>query len=164
MNLYIVGSLREKSFNKKLAERLKELAGGEIALINDIPMFNQDLEKNPPEAVTELRKKVLAADNIIFVSPEYNYTIPGTTKNVVDWLSRPYSGNPHVLLKKKAYIAGASLGFAGTARMQKDLLTLLKMIGTDVKTQALYVVINNQTGKWSDDTEKLIGEFADKLK
>ena len=164
MNLYIVGSLREKSFNKKLAERLKELAGGEIALINDTPMFNQDLEKNPPEAVTELRKKVLAADNIIFVSPEYNYTIPGTTKNVVDWLSRPYSENPHVLLKKNAYIAGASLGFAGTARMQKDLLTLLKMIGTDVKTQALYVVINNQTGKWSDETEKLIVEFADKLK
>lgn len=48
--------------------------------------------------------------------------------------------------------------------MQKDLLTLLKMIGTDVKTQALYVVINNQTGKWSDETEKLIEEFADKLK
>lgn len=164
MNLYIVGSLREKSFNKKLAERLQELAGGEIAFINDVPMFNQDLEKNPPESVTDLRKKVLAADNIIFVSPEYNYAIPGTTKNVVDWLSRPYAGSPHVLLKKKAYIAGASLGFAGTARMQKDLLTLLKMIGTEVKTQALYVVINNQTGKWSDETEELIEEFADKLK
>ena len=72
--VYIVGSLRKDSYNKKLAERMQEVTGGEVIVLNDMVFMNEDLEANPPKVVSDLREKVVSSDIIVFVSPEYNYT------------------------------------------------------------------------------------------
>jgi chromate reductase len=87
--------------------------------LDGIPGFNQDDEQNPPERVVELKKRVLAADAILFVTPEYNYSIPGVLKNAIDWASRPYGES--VWNGKPAAIMGASIGTLGTARAQYHL-------------------------------------------
>src|SRR5260221_11126406 len=95
--LRIGGSVRKASFNKSaLREALKLVPEGvsmDIFDIDGLPNFNQDEEKNPPARVVELKTKVRAADAILFVTPEYNYSIPGVLKNAIDWASRPYGAS-----------------------------------------------------------------------
>lgn len=68
--VYIVGSLRKDSYNKKLAERMQEVTGGEVVCLNDMVFMNEDLEANPPKVVSDLREKVVSSDRIVFVSPD----------------------------------------------------------------------------------------------
>ena len=93
----IVGSLRRESINRKLAEALAKLAGPKAEFtflkIDDLPLFNQDLEANPPAAVTRVKGQIEAADGVLIVTPEYNRSIPGVLKNAIDWASRPYGKN-----------------------------------------------------------------------
>jgi NAD(P)H-dependent FMN reductase len=88
----IVGSTRRESINRKLAEALVKLVPGdlrcEILRIDDLPVFNQDDEKDPVEAVARLRQKVAEADGILFVTPEHNRSLPTALKNALDWASR----------------------------------------------------------------------------
>ena len=92
--LGIAGSLRKASFNQGALRAAVELAPAEATIeifdIDGIHGFNQDLEQNPPERVAELKRKIREADAILFVTPEYNYSIPGVLKNAIDWASRSY--------------------------------------------------------------------------
>lgn len=117
------GSLRKGSFNTGALVAAQQLCGDEaeteIYNISGIPAFNQDLESNVPEHVTKLKAAIRAADAVIFSSPEYNYSIPGHLKNVIDWASRPYGDSAWD--GKPALIMGASAGVIATGRMQYHL-------------------------------------------
>src|SRR4029078_3109712 len=91
--------------------------------LDDIPSFNQDDEQNPPARVVELKKLVREADAILFVTPEYNYSIPGVLKNAIDWASRPYGDS--AWSGKPAAIMGASVGAIATARAQYHLRQMM---------------------------------------
>jgi len=118
--LGFAGSLRRGSYNRKaldIAARLvPQNAEMEIFDLEGIPAFNQDLEQNPPPKVKEFKAKIRAADAILIVTPEYNYSIPGVLKNAIDAASRPYGDNPFE--GKPVAVMGASIGMAGTARAQ----------------------------------------------
>ena len=91
--LGIAGSLRKASYNKGALRAAQQLcpqgATIEVFELDGIPPFNQDEEKNPPAKVAELKRKIREADAILFVTPEYNYGLPGVLKNAIDWASRP---------------------------------------------------------------------------
>lgn len=121
--LGLAGSLRQGSYNRALLQAAKELSPEnmeiEIFDLAPIPLFNQDLELSLPEAVLGLKRKIKEADAILFVTPEYNHSIPGVLKNAIDWGSRPYGDNSWD--NKPAAIMGASTGMLGTARAQTAL-------------------------------------------
>ena len=121
--LGIPGSLRKDSYNRaalRAAEQLvPEGASINIFELDDIPGFNQDDEQNPPAKVVELKQRVREADAILFVTPEYNYSVPGVLKNAIDWASRPYGDSAWA--GKPVAIMGASVGALGTARAQYHL-------------------------------------------
>jgi chromate reductase, NAD(P)H dehydrogenase (quinone) len=125
--LGIAGSLRQKSYNRGTLRAATELvpegASVEIFELDGIPGFNQDEEQNPPEKVAELKRKIREADAILFVTPEYNYSIPGVLKNAIDWASRPYGDN--AWNGKPAAIMGASIGAIATARAQYHLRQMM---------------------------------------
>ena len=116
------GSLRKGSFNRMLlgaaSSLMPEGSTLEIAEIYDIPLFNQDLESNIPLPVAEFKRKISQADGVLISTPEYNYSVPGVLKNVIDWGSRPYGQNcfdgKHVALI-------SSGGRLGGARAQYSL-------------------------------------------
>ena len=121
--LAMVGSLRKGSYNKLALKAAIELkpAGMEIvtAEIGDLPLYNDDVrEAGYPPPVQRLREQVRAADALLFVTPEYNYSVPGVLKNAIDWCSRPPE---QPLDGKPAAIMGASTGKLGTARAQYHL-------------------------------------------
>ena len=111
----LVGSLRKESFNRKMARALCAMApetlACEIVEIGNLPLYNQDSDANPPPEYVEFRRKVAAADGVLFVSPEYNRGIPGVLKNAIDVGSRPYGQS--VFDKKPAAIVTASPGSIG---------------------------------------------------
>jgi chromate reductase len=121
--LGFAGSLRKDSYNKSLLRAALELVPKDAELetfdLEGIPPFNQDLENQPPEKVKEFKAKIRAADAILIVTPEYNYSIPGVLKNAIDCASRPYGDN--AFEHKPVAIMGASVGAMGTARAQYHL-------------------------------------------
>lgn len=129
--LAISGSLRAASLNTRLLQALPALApnGAQIVQfdISDIPLYNQDLDtENAPDVIKALRSAVKEAHGVIFVTPEYNHTIPAVTKNVIDWMSRPYNQG-HLREKKVALFVGSIGPESGTHCLAhtKDLLELL---------------------------------------
>jgi chromate reductase len=121
--LGFAGSLRKGSYNRSLLRAALELVPQEAKLeifdLDGIPLFNQDLENQPPEKVKEFKAKIRAADAILIATPEYNYSIPGVLKNAIDYASRPYGDN--AFAHKPVAIMGASVGMMGTARAQYHL-------------------------------------------
>jgi chromate reductase len=121
--LGIAGSLRRDSYNRAALRAASQLLPPDATLdifeLDGIPGFNQDEEQNPPARVAELKRRVRQADAILFVTPEYNYSMPGVLKNAIDWASRPYGDN--AFDGKPAAIAGASIGQMGTSRAQYHL-------------------------------------------
>lgn len=113
----IVGSLRKESYNRRLATAIAKLAPPEFSFnqmqINDLPPYNQDDDENQAASVRQMKAEVQAADGILIVTPEYNRSIPGILKNVLDHGSRPSGQN--VWAGKPAGILGASPGNTGTA-------------------------------------------------
>jgi chromate reductase len=135
--LGIAGSLRKDSYNRYALKTAQEMMpeGAVLHLIelHDIPVFNQDHESTPPQAVLEFKRWILAADAILFATPEYNYSVPGALKNAIDWASRPYGDN--AWLGKPAAIMGASSGMLGTARAQYHLRQILVAFNMPVISQ-----------------------------
>ena len=145
--LAVVGSLRTGSFNRQLAsEAAKMLPQGVIMEIVDggnLPLFNEDLEYPPPEAVTRLREKVKSADGIWFFTPEYNHFLPGNLKNMIDWLSRPVSPTEgQVLQGKPAAISGTSPGISGTGIAQDHLIVILSYLDMKIMNQPRLIIPN----------------------
>jgi chromate reductase len=125
--LAISGSLRQASYNSAALRAAQELAPAgmtiEIADLSQIPLYNQDArDKSVPPAVEKLAAQVLAADGLLFATPEYNYSISGVLKNAIDWLSRQ---SPQPFAGKPAAVFGASMGALGTARAQYHLRQIL---------------------------------------
>ena len=145
--LAVTGSLRAGSFNRQLAsEAAKMLPQGVVMEIVDggnLPLFNEDLEYPPPEAVTRLREKVKSADGIWFFTPEYNHFFPGNLKNMIDWLSRPVSPTEgQVLQGKPAAISGASPGISGTGIAQDHLIVILSYLDMKIMNQPRLIIPN----------------------
>ncbi len=130
----IIGSLRKDSFNHKLAMGLARLAPADftfdVAEISDLPLYNQDDDSNPAPQVTRLKTAITAADGLLFVTPEYNRSIPGVLKNAIDHASRPYGKS--VWGGKPAGVIGVSVGAIGTALAQQHLRNILAYL--DVPT------------------------------
>jgi chromate reductase len=121
--LGFAGSLRKESYNRSLLRAALELVPDDAALeafdLEGLPLFNQDLENQPPERLKEFKAKIKAADAVLIATPEYNYSIPGVLKNAIDCASRPYGDN--AFEHKPVAIMGASTGMTGTARAQYHL-------------------------------------------
>ena len=130
----VVGSLRKDSFNRKLAHAIAKLAPLEFSFkqvqIGDLPLYNQDDDANQAVSVKRLKAEIAAAQGLLFVTAEYNRSIPGVLKNAIDHVSRPYgqsdwSGKP-------AGVLGVSVGAIGTAMAQQHLRNVLAYL--DVPT------------------------------
>jgi chromate reductase len=161
--LGIAGSLRKESYNRAALRAAQQLAPSgatiEIFEINDIPGFNQDEEQNPPAKVTELKRRVRAADAILFVTPEYNYSIPGVLKNAIDWASRPYGDSAWD--GKPVAVMGASVGVFGTARAQYHLRQCFVFLNM-YPVNRPEVMIGNASERF-DGEGNLIDETSKKL-
>jgi chromate reductase len=121
--LGFAGSLRKGSYNRMLLKAAAGLgpenASIEIFELDGIPLFDQDLELSMPEKVIEFKNKIKAADALLIVTPEYNYSMPGVLKNAIDWASRPHGDNSFD--GKVAAIMSASTGMLGGSRAQYHL-------------------------------------------
>ncbi len=117
------GSLRKDSYNRALLKAAVQLTPEDAVLetfdISQIPVFNQDFEKTPPQPVIEFKAKIRSSDAILIVTPEYNYSIPGVLKNAIDWASRPYGDSAWE--GKPVALMSASTGMLGAARAQYHL-------------------------------------------
>lgn len=131
MGLYriavLVGSLRRDSFNRKLASAITLLAPSDFSFqqlaLDDLPPYNQDDDGNPADTVKRFKKDILDASAVLFVTPEYNRSIPGVLKNAIDHASRPYGQSAWE--GKPAGILGISVGANGTALAQQHLRNIL---------------------------------------
>lgn len=123
----VVGSLRKDSFNRKLAHALSMRAPAGFDLqqveIGDLPLYNQDDDAHQADSVKRLKTEIGAAHGVIFVTPEYNRSIPGVLKNAIDHASRPYGQSAWA--GKPAGIIGVSVGAAGTCMAQQHLRNVL---------------------------------------
>jgi chromate reductase len=130
----IVGSLRKDSFNRTLATALARLAPSDFTFkqmeIGDLPLYNQDDDVNPSAPVIRLKSEIAAAQGLLFVTPEYNRSIPGVLKNALDQASRPYGQSAWA--GKPAGVIGISVGIIGTALAQQHLRNILAYL--DVPT------------------------------
>jgi len=123
----VIGSLRRDSFNRKLATAIAKLAPPEFAFnqveIGDLPLYNQDDDANQAESVRRFKREIKAARGVLFVTAEYNRSIPGVLKNAIDHASRPYGES--VWAGKPAGVLGVSVGAIGTAMAQQHLRNVL---------------------------------------
>lgn len=130
----IVGSLRKDSFNRKLANALVTLAPPDFSFtqldIGDLPLYNQDDDAQQAASAKRLKENIAAAQGLLFVTPEYNRSIPGVLKNAIDHASRPYGQNAWA--GKPAGVIGVSIGAIGTALAQQHLRNVLAYL--DVPT------------------------------
>lgn len=156
--LGIVGSLRKASYNHSMLKAAQELVPDGAVLdlfeLQGIPVFDQDEEKAPPPTVLELKRRILAADAILFATPEYNYSLPGGLKNAIDWASRPYGKSAWI--GKPAAVMGASVGTLGTARAQYHLRQILVAQDMPVVNQPDVMIAN--AAQWFDDNGRLADE------
>jgi len=165
--LAISGSLRKGSFNTALAHALPSLAPAgmeiEVVGIGHLPIYDQDLEANYPAEAQAFKDKIESADGIIFVTPEYNRSIPGGLKNAIDWASRPWGKNS---FKGKIVLAmGVSGGKIGTALAQSDLKEVMGYLDAMVIGQPeLYLGPAAEIFEVSSDPAKAFSEVPGALK
>lgn len=126
----LVGSLRKESINRKLAQAFIELAPAELKLsiveIGDLPLYNQDLDETPPAQWTRFREEIAQANAVLFVTPEYNRSVPGVLKNAIDIGSRPYghsvwNGKPGAVISASP---GGIGGFGANHHLRQSLVFL----------------------------------------
>jgi chromate reductase len=150
--LGIACSLRKQSYNRALLRAAEQLVPEGVTLetfeIDGIPGFNQDEESNPPAKVSQLKSRIRAADAILFVTPEYNYSIPGVLKNAIDWASRPYGDS--AWNDKPAAIMGASSGGFGTARAQYHLRQMFVFLNIHA-LNGPEVMVSNAAGRFDEN-------------
>ncbi len=156
----LVGSIRKESFSRKIALALAELTKGKLDLeivdIAGVSFFNQDLEANPPADWVALRNKIKAADAVLFVTPEYNRSLPGVLKNAIDVASRPYGQS--VFDGKPAAVISNSPGAIGGFGAHHHLRQTLAFLNTPVLQQPEAYL--GGVGKWFDESGKLTDESA----
>ncbi|MBN9405567.1 MAG: NAD(P)H-dependent oxidoreductase [Burkholderiales bacterium] len=157
----VVGSLRKESFNRQFAEALVKLLPADVKphfiRIDDLPLYNQDSDGAPPvPAVKRLRDEVAAAHGVLFVTPEYNRSMPGVLKNAIDQASRPWGQSKWA--GKPAAVCGMSVGAIGTSMAQAHLRNVLAYLDMPLLGQPeMYfqwkegVIVNGAIGPASHD-------------
>lgn len=132
----VIGSIRKDSFNRQVAEAITKLAPADVTFdfikIDDLPLYNQDSDADSPEVMKRLRSEIKAADGVLFVTPEYNRSIPGVLKNAIDIASRPWGQS--VWAKKPVGIIGVSVGVIGTALAQSHLRNVVNYLDMPLYT------------------------------
>jgi chromate reductase len=169
--LGIAGSLRRASYNRAALRAATELApeGATVDIfeIDGLPGFSEDEEQNPPAKIVELKRRIREADAVLFVTPEYNYSIPGVLKNAIDWASRPYGDS--AWSGKPAAIMGASVGAIGTARAQYHLRQVMVFLNMFPVNQPEVMIGNaserfDKEGNLTDDaTREFIRQLLQNL-
>ena len=167
--LFIIGSLRAKSFNRQVANEAKLIIGNRAEVseldYSDLPLLNQDIEQPEPVAVARIRKIVAEADAIWIFTPEYNFSYPGHLKNLLDWLSRPVVpldyATPTCINGKRVAISGAG-GKAATANCRAKLTELLTFIKADVLAEQTGIAVPAEA--WGSDVLVLTDEQKAQLK
>jgi chromate reductase len=169
--LGLAGSLRKASYNRAALRAAQQLvpAGARLDIIelDGIPPFNQDHEASPPSTVVQLKARIKDSDAVLFVTPEYNYSVPGVLKNAIDWAGRPYGQS--AWQHKPAAIMGASIGSIGTARAQYHLRQMMVYLDMPVVTQPEVMIASaakrfNEQGELTDETaRKLIVQLLEAL-
>ena len=124
---YLIGSLSSTSINRLLSKALIRLAPPQLAFteipFRDLPLYTPDYDADFPQVARDFKQALSRVDAVLFVTPEYNRSIPGPLKNAIDWASRPYGKNSFA--RKPAAVIGASPGAIGTALAQQDLRAVL---------------------------------------
>jgi chromate reductase, NAD(P)H dehydrogenase (quinone) len=150
--LGIAGSLRRDSYNRAALRAATKLVPEGAVLetfeLDDIPLFNQDEDRDPPASVVELKQRIREADAILIVTPEYNYSVPGVLKNAIDWASRPYGDS--AWNGKPAAMMGATIGNLGTARAQYHLRQIMVFLNMFPINQP-EVMIGNAAVRFDQD-------------
>lgn len=173
MNQYpivvVVGSLRRDSFNRKLATAVAKLAPPEFSFkqvqIGDLPLYNQDDDANQSEPVKRLKAEITAAGGLLFVTAEYNRSIPGVLKNAIDHASRPYGKNAWA--GKPAGVLGVSPGAVGTAVAQQHLRNVLAYLDVPTLGQPEAFMqskegLFDQSGNIGGDSRKFLQDWMDR--
>jgi chromate reductase, NAD(P)H dehydrogenase (quinone) len=166
----VVGSNRRDSINRKLAQALAKLGAqkfdAKLVRIDDLPLYNQDLEANLPAEVVRFKNEIAAADGVLFVTPEHNRSMPTVLKNAIDWGARPYGKNSWA--GKPAFITGTSPGAIGSALAQQHLRNVLVSLGVFLLGGEAYVTFRpnliDEHGNIGDESTKaFLQGFVDRF-
>jgi chromate reductase, NAD(P)H dehydrogenase (quinone) len=167
----ISGSLRQGSWNTALLRAAQSLAGPgvelDVATLHGIPLYDGDLEKREgvPQAVSELKERIVASDGVLLVTPEYNHGIPGVFKNAIDWLSRPPDDIARVFKGRPFALIGATPGGFGTMLAQTAWLPVFRTLGVNYWSGARLMVprahklFDEQGSLKDEDTRDKLAEF-----
>jgi chromate reductase len=165
--LGFAGSLRKGSYNRALLRAAAELLPPDTELetfdLEGVPGFNADLESTPPDKIKEFKAKIKAADAVLIVTPEYNYSVPGVLKNAIDWVSRPYGDS--VWPGKTVAVMSASTGMLGGSRAQYHLRQTFLFLDVKAVTKPeIFVTFSAQkfdeSGKLTDEpTRKVVKDL-----
>lgn len=151
---YLIGSLSKESINRKLAKALTRLAPPELQLseipIKDLPLYTPDYDADYPAVGRALKDAIASVDAVLFITPEYNRSIPGCLKNAIDWASRPWGTNSFA--RKPSAVIGASPGAIGTAIAQQSLRSVLGYLNSP-QMNSPEAYIQFKPGLISDDGE-----------
>jgi chromate reductase len=164
---YLIGSLAKDSLNRKLANALVRLAPAELEMteipFNNLPLYSYDYDLDYPPVARAFKQAIASVDAVLFVTPEYNRSIPGGLKNAIDWASRPYGQNSFT--RKPSAIIGTSPGAIGTAVAQQSLRSVLAFCNSP-QMNAIEAYIQFTPGLITDDgqvtvesTEKFLRGF-----
>src|SRR6266446_3939837 len=166
----IIGSNRRESVNRRLAQALTKLSADKFAFsfvqIDDLPLYNQDLEAELPKSVARFKSEVAAADGLLFVTPEHNRSIPTVLKNAIDWGARPHGQSSWN--GKPAAITGTSPGAIGAALAQVHLRQILGILGVLVMGGEAYIsfrsgVLDADGNITDDSTRGFLKAFVDQF-
>jgi chromate reductase len=164
----IVGSLRHESMNRKLAHALAALAPADFTFeqvpLDDLPLYDQDDDSYQTESVLRLKSEIARAQGLLFVTPEYNRSIPGVLKNAIDHASRPYGQSAWA--GKPAGVIGLSPGAAGTAMAQQHLRNVLAYLDVPTMGQPEAFIqakddLFNSTGGLGEGSKKFLQAWMD---
>lgn len=164
---YLIGSLATGSINRRLANALVKLAPKELELheisFKELPLYSYDYDANYPEVATKLKKAITDSDAILFVTPEYNRSIPGGLKNAIDWASRPWGTNSFARIPSG--VIGTSPGAIGTAVAQQQLRSVLSFCNSpQMNSPEAYIQFKpgliSETGEVTDSsTEEFLRNY-----
>jgi len=162
---YFVGSLARASINRKLARALTRLAPSELTMreipIGELPLYSYDYDADYPPPARALKDAIAAVDAVLFVTPEYNRSIPGALKNAIDWGSRPWGQNSFA--RKPSAMIGTSPGMIGTAVGQQHLKSILSFCNSP-QMNAIEAYIQFTPGLITDDGDVTVDSTAEFLR
>lgn len=167
----IVGSNRAESINRRLAEAIARLGSDklqfEFVQIDDLPLYNLDLEKDWPATAKRFSSRIAEADGVLIVTPEHNRSLPAVLKNAIDWGSR--GSSPGVWHDKPLAITGAARGAIGTAMVQQHLRQILGTLGAAVMGGEAYIggfsadLVDNEGAISNEATRAFLQAYVDRF-